>query len=115
MEVTVVSVPWPDECLRGMYLDDADLIALNARLRAFQVVETLTHELVHAAYRDRCSTVWTESRAEVAGAMLCFDLAGIRRRRTDTSSGETLWSTARVLERQRAAISELVCQRVEGW
>ena len=115
MEVTVVSVPWPDDCLRGMYLDDADLIALNARLRAFQVVETLTHELVHAAYRDRRSTVWTESRAEVAGAMLCFDLAGIRRRRTDMSSGRVLWSTARVLERQRSAISELVCQRVEGW
>ena len=115
MGVAVVSVMWPDDFLRGMYLDDAGLIALNAQLRAFQVLETLTHELIHAAYRDRSSTVWTESRAEVAGAMLCLDLVGIRRRRTDASSGEVLWSTAGVLNRQRSAISELVRQRVEGW
>ncbi|GAA1762055.1 hypothetical protein GCM10009795_005600 [Nocardioides hankookensis] len=115
MDVTTISVPWPDACLRGMYLDDLDFIALNTCLRAFRVVETLAHELVHAAYRDRVSTVWTESRAEAASAMLCLDLVAIRRRRTDTSSTGMPWTTARVLDRQRTAISELVCQKVDGW
>ncbi|KQW45959.1 hypothetical protein ASC77_18795 [Nocardioides sp. Root1257] len=98
-----------------MYLDDVGLIALNAGLRAFQVVETLGHELVHAAYRDRASTVWTESRAEAASAMLCLDLAAIRRRRTDTSSAGVLWTAPGTLDHQTSAISELVCQIVEGW
>jgi hypothetical protein len=115
MGVTVISVPWPDDHLRGLYLDDAGLIALNAQLRAFQLTETLTHELIHAAYRDRRSTVWTESRAEAAGAMLCLDLVAIRRCRTDTAHGRALWSAAGVLDRQRSAVSHLVCQRVEGW
>lgn len=114
MGVTVISVPWPDDHLRGIYLDDDGLIAMNARLRAFQLVATLTHELVHAAYRDRRSTVWTESRAEATSSMLCLDLLAIRRRRTDRSHGRVLWSTAGVLEHQRSVISDLVRQSVEG-
>ena len=95
MNLDVIVCPWDDSRLRGLYIDSHHLIALNARMRPYQVLGTLGHEIVHAAYRDQRSTAWTEARADLLSAVTTIDLVGVRASRTDRSTKPKTFARSR--------------------
>jgi len=69
-----LEVEWCDlgEYRRGDYCDELGLIRLNRRLTRAQATATLAHEIGHATFGDRCSTVAVERRAWEYGASLAI-------------------------------------------
>lgn len=59
----------------GVYYDDLNLIVLNHRNTAAQMVGALSHEVGHAVHGDRCSTPANERRADRTGASLIITAA----------------------------------------
>lgn len=55
---------------RGEYRHSKNLIRLHCGLTRAQATATLAHELGHATFGDRCSTVKSEQRAWEYGASL---------------------------------------------
>lgn len=67
-----LEVEWGDLAprYRGVYLDDHRRIILDHQLTRVQVTSTLSHEVGHATFGDRCSSRRNELRAWEYGASL---------------------------------------------
>lgn len=97
----------PDARL-GAYLDDQRRILIRPGLTPLLEEQTLAHEFVHAYYRDRESTPYTEWRAWLGTARILIDPHEYAAaERISTSSlyiAQELGTTVRVIEVWRSAL-----------